>query len=102
LPHPPTIPITFKLTPTESDELSRVVNVGQFDSRSSAIRAALQLLWEKHGSLKQTDVQIERERRVHPPRASKHAAKPVVKPVVKPLAKAKAKMSATRARKSSV
>jgi len=102
LPQTQTTPVVFKLTETESEELMRIVAAGNFDSRSSAIRAALGLLYEKHGMLKQTEIQIERERRVHRPIRSKKALQPIARPIVKPMSKAKKRMSASRARKSAV
>jgi len=96
------VPIVFKLTATEADELNRCIGAGNYDSRSHAIRVALGLLWQKHGQLKQTEIQIERERAAHPPRSSKIKTKPVVRPVVKPMPLFNKKMSASRRRKSSV
>jgi Arc/MetJ-type ribon-helix-helix transcriptional regulator len=98
----PTVPITFKVTPTERDELLRVVKAASFDSVSNAIRAGLGLLYEKWGMKPQTDLQIEAERKRHKPRFSSVAFEVKPTPVVKELPKPKKHMSAIRARKSSV
>jgi Arc/MetJ-type ribon-helix-helix transcriptional regulator len=61
--------ITFKLTPTEVRALNEVTSAGFYPSRSSAVRHALGLLFERHKVSPETDQQIEKERREHRPRS---------------------------------
>ena len=97
-----TIVITVKLTVTELAELDRCKTVGGYGSRSSVIRAGLGTVFSKHGILRQTDAQIEGERRKHRPRGRNVLEAAKVIPAGKSKKGDPMKMSASRRRKSSV
>jgi Arc/MetJ-type ribon-helix-helix transcriptional regulator len=88
--------------PTEFDELTRLVATGKFDSFSSVLRAGLGYVARENGQLPQTDLQIERERRMHPPRFGRPPKPVKIAPVAKNKKGDPKKMSAIRRRKSSV
>jgi Arc/MetJ-type ribon-helix-helix transcriptional regulator len=61
--------IQVKLTATEFRVLSRLIETKFYESRSSAIRAGLGMLFQGHMTPEE-DLQIEKERRHHQPRRS--------------------------------
>jgi Arc/MetJ-type ribon-helix-helix transcriptional regulator len=68
-----TQPVQVKLTRTERRVLDGLVNKKHYASRSAALRAGLGMLFEKHGMRSTEEAQIERERRMAPPRFSGRA-----------------------------
>lgn len=63
-----TQPVHVKLTETERAFLDNLVQEKRYESRSSAIRAGLGMLFEKHKMPQAMEAEIEKERRRHQPR----------------------------------
>lgn len=63
--------VPVKLTPTERATLDKIVYDAVYASRSSAMRAALGLLFDLHKVDAEADRRIESERRLHLPRGNR-------------------------------
>lgn len=63
--------ITMKLTATEVLAIETIMESGKYDSRSSLLRAGLGAIFDRHKLDKSFDRQIESERSIHAPRATR-------------------------------
>lgn len=79
-----TVIVPIRLTPTEIEELDRIMSVGHYASRSGVIRAGLGKMMEIHGTTSKVDAQIVDERKACRPRRAtrhpRHFAKDLRKP----------------------
>lgn len=64
--------IPIRLTASEVLAIDALIESGRFDTRAGVIRAGLGTVFEKYKESRVLDRDIERERRLHPPRKGKN------------------------------